>query len=136
MGIKLSEQVKFDIGLVPQALNDSNETGSWFAMKDFRRVTAVLLGGALANTKASTIELLQAQDDQGTGAKAISSKSATYTCSEVAGVTEHSAYVEADHFDLDKANGFSYVAAKVTTTGDSVVGASLLRSEGRDAVAN
>ncbi|MFW5777387.1 MAG: hypothetical protein ACOCZB_08900, partial [Spirochaetota bacterium] len=45
--------------------------------------------------------------------------------------TEHLVYVEVEADDLDVANGFEYVAARVTTTADSVVGVLAVRMDGR-----
>ncbi len=69
MNAKLSEISKFDIGLVPQTLNNSNATGAYYPMRDFRRALARLDAGAMAVSKSTKIELLQAQDAAGTGAK-------------------------------------------------------------------
>ncbi len=72
MTATLSEEVKFDIGLVPQTLNNSNATGAWYHLRDFRRALAVMHAGAAAATKTSKIEFLQAKDASGTDAKALS----------------------------------------------------------------
>lgn len=76
---KLYEEFKIDQALVSQALNDSNATGKYFSMKDFRNGLAVLNGGAMAVTKTSKIELLQAKDADGDASKALSGKEATIT---------------------------------------------------------
>lgn len=69
MNAKLSEISKFEIGLVPQTLNNSNATGAYYSMRDFRRALARLNAGATATTKTSKIEFLQAIDASGTGSK-------------------------------------------------------------------
>jgi hypothetical protein len=227
----ISKHHKLAVGLVPQALNNTNVTGRYFHMGMWRRLLAVLMVGAMAATKTTKIELLQATDAAGTGAKGIPSDAgqvatatvtanvsvtaATLTCATVlaaqavtingltftaaaaadlpnrkfavgandtecaaslvlainhaaAGVpgvkatsalgvvtlvatdpgetvitiadpaatitpatTEAQAYVELDGAQLDTANGFEYVAAKVTTTANSVVGVGFIRGEGR-----
>lgn len=219
----LNEEVKFDMGLVPQTLNNSNATGQYFSMRDFRRACAVSTAGAAAATKTTKVEFLQATDAAGTGAKAmtvakektvtantdvleltvalasvlsgdaitinglvftadVSTNYATrkfsisgtdtqdadellacilhetYGCPGLTGsnatgtltlkaarpgevlvsasslaatftiaTTKHFAYVELDGYDLDKANGFQWVACKVTTTGNTPVSVALLR---------
>lgn len=68
---RISEQVKIDIGLVAQALNNTNATGKYHKLQGFRKALAILSGGAMAATKTTKIELLQASDAAGTAAKAI-----------------------------------------------------------------
>ena len=68
---RLSEKVKVDIGVVPQTLNNSNVTGGYFSMTMCRSILAVLICGAMASTKTTKIELLQAQDKAGTNSKGI-----------------------------------------------------------------
>ncbi len=67
----LHEDVKIDQGLPAQALNNTNVTGRYFPLAQARRVLAILSGGAMAATKTTIVELLQAQDHAGTGAKGI-----------------------------------------------------------------
>jgi propanediol dehydratase small subunit len=45
--------------------------------------------------------------------------------------TQAQAYVEVDAGSLDLANGFEYLAVKVTTTATTVVGVALIRGDGR-----
>jgi hypothetical protein len=231
MRAKLSEEAKFDIGLTPQTLNNSNATGAWYQMRDFRRALAVLHAGAAAATKTSKIEFVQAKDASGTDAKAFSPAvettvtansevveltitlatvlateavtvngvtftahaSATTAANRefsisgndaadatelanlinnadygVAGViasvvsnaitlkakrpgeklvsassaastftiatTKHQASVECSHFDLDSGNGFEWVAARVTTTGNTPLSVMFARYEPRESV--
>lgn len=75
----LNKREKLDIALKPQALNNTNATGRYFGMQMFRKAIFWLLGGAMAATKTTKIELLQAKDAAGTGAKAITGAEATIT---------------------------------------------------------
>jgi propanediol dehydratase small subunit len=222
----LNKRAKFDIGLKPQALNNTNATGRYFGLQMFRKAIFWLLGGAMAATKTTKIELLQAKDADGTDAKAIEGADATITANiavteatltcatvlatqavtingltftaaaaadlpnrvfavgaddtacaaslvlainhETAGVPgviassalgvvtlkaanpgdatitiadpaatitaatiEAQAYVEVDVGSLDLADGFEYVAAKVTTTATSVVAVNVVRGDDR-----
>jgi hypothetical protein len=68
---RLTELSKTTIGLVPQALNNSNLTGRYHTTTEGRRLRAWLFGGAMAATKTTKLELLQATDSAGTGAKAV-----------------------------------------------------------------
>ncbi len=68
---RITEEIKVDIGLVAQALNNTNATGKYHPIKDYAAIAAILSGGAMAATKTSKIELLQASDYAGTGSKVI-----------------------------------------------------------------
>jgi hypothetical protein len=228
--MNISKRHKLDVGLAPQALNNTAATGRYYHMAHWRRVLAVLTGGAMAAGKTTKIELVQAKDVAGTGSKGVPTDAgqtaiatvtantkvtaATLTCATVlateavtinglkfvaaaqadlpnrvftvgvddttcaaslvlainhatAGVpglkatsalgvvtliatdpgettititdpaantitpatTQAIAYVELDVAQLDK--GFDFVAAKVTTSANSVVGVTLVRGEGR-----
>jgi len=54
------EDSKIDVGLVSQALNNTNITGKYHAMKEFRSALAVLSGGPMAVTKTTKLEILEA----------------------------------------------------------------------------
>jgi len=68
---KIYEKVKLDIGLKPQTLSNTNITGSYFDMSGYHGATFFLSGAAMATTKATTFELLQATDAEGSGSKGI-----------------------------------------------------------------
>lgn len=217
----LYKRAKFDIGLVSQALNNTNTTGKYFGMQMFRKALFILIGGAMVATKTTTIEILQAKDADGTSAKAITDAAATITANTsvtaatltlssvqaddtvtINGITfkaaaaedlpnhvfaigandtacaaslvkainaanigivassalgvvtlkavedttitienpantitaatlEAQAYVEVDVGSLDHANGYEYLAAKVTTTANTAVSVALVRGDGR-----
>ena len=76
----LYKRAKVDIGLVPQALNNNNNspsTGKYFPMHMFNKALFWLLGGAMDATKTTSIEIWQAKDANGTDAKAITNANAT-----------------------------------------------------------
>lgn len=225
--MQISKRHKVDVGLISQSLNNTNATGRFYPMGMWRRALAVLLGGAMAATKTTKVELVQATDAAGTGVKAVAGAEATITANtnvtaatltlatvladqtvtingvvftahadtttaanrefSIAGddtadaaalaglinnaaygvpgvtataaaavitltatdpgetlitatasaatvtvaTTQAVAYVEMDTAALDVDNGFEYVAVKVTTTANTVVGVNLLRGEGR-----
>ncbi len=225
MKVRISEDVKLDIGLVSQALTN-NAIGKYHPVKDYPRICALLSGGAMAATKTTKVEILQAKDADGSEEKGIPSTTdqlakaeitanekitegtvdlttvantdivtvndidftkaaatseadrefadaaglvscinhATYGVpgvkasfsgtvvtvwseepgemvvtlkkTEVAGTitlatTKAQAFVEIDTRQMDKKNGFSHVAAKVTTTAVSNVAVALLRGNAR-----
>ena len=65
------EDSKVDIGLVSQALNNSNVTGKYHPLGEYRSVLAILSGGAMAVTKTTKLELLQAKDADGGSSKVL-----------------------------------------------------------------
>lgn len=83
MKVRISEDVKLDVGLVSQALNNTNATGKYHPVKDYHRICAVLNGGAMAATKTTKVELLQAKDNAGTDAKGIPSTAGQLATAEI-----------------------------------------------------
>ena len=83
MKTRIHEDVKIDIGLVSQALNNSDVTGKYHSLKDYRSALAILNSGAMAATKTTKIELLQAKDAAGTGAKGIPTTAAQEALAEI-----------------------------------------------------
>ena len=69
MGNNFSENLKIDLGIVPQAINNTNVTGRYFDVRRHPHILAICNGGALAATKTTKLELLQATDAAGTSAK-------------------------------------------------------------------
>ena len=47
---RITEEIKVDIGLVSQALNNSNATGKYHPIKDYPKIAAVLIAAAMAAT--------------------------------------------------------------------------------------
>ncbi len=70
---RIYEANKLDIALVPQAINNTNVIGYYFPVKNYGRILGLLQGGAMAATKTTKLELLQAKDADGTDAKGIPS---------------------------------------------------------------
>ncbi len=110
---KLYEGAKMDIGLVSQALNNTNATGPYYDMRPFRKALALLNGGAMAATKTTKIELLQAKDAEATDAKAITSASATVTANTL--VTEATVELASvANTDVVTINGIDFTKAAAT----------------------
>ena len=91
MKVRISEDVKLDIGLVSQALNNTDATGKYHPVKDYSRICAILNGGAMAATKTTKVELLQAKDNGGTDSKGIPT---TGTQAAVAEITANALVTE------------------------------------------
>ena len=75
----LTEDAKVDIGMVGQAISNGNITGRYYDMANYRRAVAILVDGASADTKVSTIAFMQATDGAASGAKAIAGATASVT---------------------------------------------------------
>jgi len=79
MAGRLYEGSKVDVGLVPQALNNTNVTGAYHPFDRAREMLAVLIVGAMAATKTAILALYEAKDATGTDAQALTDKSVTIT---------------------------------------------------------
>lgn len=117
---KLYEGVKLDIGLKPQALNNTNATGEYYAMKDYRGALAVLSVGAMAVEKTAKLEFLQATNNAGGSAKGIPSTAAQAATAEITANTNVSectvvlsSVAAADAVII---NGLTFTAHANTTT--------------------
>jgi hypothetical protein len=114
---RLSEHVTAFPGLTPQALDNTNVTGRYVKGDIYRRLRATLQVGAMATTKTAKLELLQASDSAGTGAKAITGASATVTAE--AEVNECSVdLTNSDTGDTVTVNGITYTDAAATSVAD------------------
>jgi hypothetical protein len=122
MKVRISEDVKLDVGLVSQALNNSNVTGKYHPVKDYPRICAVLDGGAMAATKTSKVELLQAKDNGGTDAKGIPSDADQQAAAEItanAKITEGTVdLTNVANTDVVTVNGIDFTKAAATSEAD------------------
>lgn len=117
MGRKLTEVVKFVQAITPQDIA-TDRTSAYQPMKDVGRVVATANIATVAEGKKATIQILQAKDSSGTGAKALSA-----LVEDTAGTGGEAMYlkVEAEAADMD--DGFTHVAVQVTSdTAVAVIG--------------
>lgn len=116
----IETRTKFDVALVGQTINNTNVTGRYFRMDDAERATFVLIGGALAAGKKTKIEVLQATDEAGTGAKGIPSTAGQTAVAELTANTKITectlALVNVANADIVKINGLTFTAHTNTTT--------------------
>ncbi|MBA7688666.1 hypothetical protein ES703_97155 [subsurface metagenome] len=82
---RIYEDVKLDIGLVSQALNNNNVTGKYHPLAEHRCALAILSGGAMAKTKTTKIEIYEAKN-AAAGSAQVLAGSALITANEL--VTE------------------------------------------------
>lgn len=95
---KITERRKFDIGLIPQTINNSNVTGDYYDMRGYTKALAVVLDGASVVNKTTKVEFIQATAAAGTGAKVVkqdnsstgteSSATSTAAAAKITDVTE------------------------------------------------
>lgn len=105
----ISEDIKLDIALVPQSLNGAG-TGPYYKLDKYRKALFAVELGAMAAGATSAIQVMQAQDAAGTGAKAITNNAATITANtKVSAATITCTSVVAT--DAVVINGLTYTAA-------------------------
>lgn len=119
---RLSDAAKVDIGLVPQALNNSNATGRYYKMDMWRRALAKLTVGAMAAGTTAKVEFLQAKDASGTDAKGIpddAGQEAVATITANTAVTAMTITVGAPaDGDTVTINGVTFTKAAATSVAD------------------
>lgn len=112
---RINETQKIDLALVPQTINNTNVTGRYFSMRDYRAALAVMNVGAAAATKTVKLELFEATDADGTGGQLITGATATITANTaVTKATVALATVLAGH--TVTINGVTFTAHSSTTT--------------------
>lgn len=109
--MKISERVQIKQGVTPQDIV-GGKTSAYYSMAGVGRVLAQLTTATVAEGKKATIQLMQAKDAAGTGAKVLGA-----AVEKVAGVGGEAIFIqaEANASDLDIANGYSYVAVQVSS---------------------
>ena len=71
------ENLRIDMGLVPQSLASTNATGKYFNMKEFRSALAVLTAGNIAAGGSAAIQIMEAKTEAAGSAQALTSRVAT-----------------------------------------------------------
>jgi hypothetical protein len=119
---RIFEDPKFDIGIVSQALSDTNTTGIYHNMAGVEKLLAVLVGGAMAEDKATELELLQATDVDATGAKGIPTTAAQEATAEITANADVAkatiALGSAVATDVVEINGIEFTMAASTSVED------------------
>jgi hypothetical protein len=105
----LSEAVKVDIGLTSQSLNSAG-TGPYYSMKNYGKALFVVELGAMAAGATSALQVMQARDAGGAGAKAVTNNLATIDANiHVAAATLTVAAVQVG--DKVTVNGLTFTGA-------------------------
>lgn len=106
----ISEKVKMDVGLIPISLNGAG-TGPYYNMQSSRKAVFAVELGAMAAAATSVIQVMQAQNAAGTGAKVITNNAATVTANinvTTAAFTSAVVHVAGDAYTV---NGLTFTAA-------------------------
>lgn len=124
----LTEEIDVVLGVTPQDIGTADVTGAYVAVGGYTRILATLITASLTAAETATVELLQATDSSGTGAKALAAAvTATAPTGNGVVIAEVGSLID----DLDSNNGFAYVAVKVTCSEDAKVGAATLALGGK-----
>jgi len=107
---KMNEELEVVQGVEPQDVGTADVTGDYLAMDGADQILATFTTEALTTGKIGTVELLQATDSSGTGAKALAT--AVSGTSVDSGAVTVSVGVKSDDFDTN--NDFAFYAVKVT----------------------
>lgn len=122
--MRLSERLKIDTALTPISLNGAG-TGEYFGLRGYRKALFAVEIGAMAAAATSIMQVMQAQDAQGTGAKVVTNNAATITANTkvaAALLTSGAVHVAGNTYTI---NGlvFTAAAADVPTSRTYAIGA-------------
>ena len=99
------------LGVVPPVTGiQSGVNSGWIDMSTERQLLCIVNGG-VASVGSIDVKLQQATSGAGAGAKDISGKAITQITAD-----DQTATIELSAWELDRANGFTFVSADVTTT--------------------
>src|SRR5256885_148644 len=105
---KLTEALAFDCIVPPQDVGTADVTGAFVDVSDCHRFAVLAKAGAVTAAKILTVQLRQAKDAAGTGAKDLG---APVTSVGAGGTPPADVEIEKLCSDLDGANGFTHVTA-------------------------
>jgi len=122
---RIIEREKIDTALLPQSIASTNKTGFYLHLSSFRQIVFILLTAAIAAGKSAVIQLMQATDQNGTGAKVITS--ATVTIAPfVNAVSASIDLTSAANTDVVTVNGTSFTKAAAASGTDFSTAADLV----------
>jgi len=120
---KLTEALAFDCIVAPQDVGTADVTGAWTTVADAKRFVVLAKAGAVTAAKILTVQLRQAQDAAGTGAKDLGTP---VTSVGVGGAAPPDVEIEHYAADLDSKNGFTFVTAVLGIDENAKLGAAYL----------
>lgn len=129
MTMKLTEALAIDCIVPPQDVGTADVTGSWIDVSKCGRFVVLAKAGAVTAAKVLTVQLRQAKDAAGTGAKDLGTP---VTAVGVGGAAPPDVEIEKTPFDLDGANDFTHVTAVLGIDENAKLGAAyVVRGERR-----
>lgn len=128
---KMHENQHLAVGLLPQSLATTNQTGAFLSLADYREALAVLITGPVSESQTAILALYEATDSSGTSAAPISGATVTIT-GAAGGSASGVAAVDMSNFTLS--DGFGYVGCRVTTSDTIVAGVVLMRGDPREGI--
>lgn len=114
---RLCDIVGAFVALASQALNNTNVTGTYLMLRNYRGARFTLNVGAMAATKTTTLALYAAADRDGTDAAAITGASAVVTANTKV-VKATADLTSAAATDVVTVNGVSFTMAAATSAAD------------------
>lgn len=129
MNKKISEMLRIEEGVLNADVG-TDRTSAYIDASGWRRFASKVFAKDVNSDKVVTVQLLQATDSSGTGAKALSSEVTATSDDSPSG--DINAIAEAQDTDFDADNGFQYIAVKVTSDDTTVLAsANLIMAEPR-----
>jgi len=126
---KLTETLAFDAIVAPQDVGTADVTGAFIDVSDAKRFVVLAKAGAVTAGKTLTVQLRQAKDAAGTGAKDLGTP---VTAVGAGGNAPADVAIEKYAADLDGANGFTHVTAVLGIDENAKLGAAyVVRGERR-----
>jgi len=129
--IKFQEMMETNISLDVQDITAEEQTpnGQWVSMEEFRRAVAVMVTekGPATDPGDVTLQLRQAKDEDGDGAKDLGDEVKINLETDEAGLL----IAEAEVADLDHDNDFSYIGVQVESAETCEAGVVIHRFYGR-----
>ena len=123
MGSLMSEEVALVATIDPDANAAGTHGSDWVDMTVFQQAMCTLYVGTLGTTAGALVQIEQATDSSGTGAKDITGK-VTTELTAVGTDSDKQAIINIDANELDVANDFTHIRAVMTiatATSDSAV---------------
>ena len=120
MNSKLTERLDLQSIIAPQDVGTADVTGTYVDVSKAGRFVVLAKAGAVTAAKILTVQLMQAQDAAGTGAKVLG---AAVTAAGAGGAAPADIEIEKKVEELDGANGFTHVTAVLGIDENAKLGA-------------
>lgn len=120
MNSKLTERLDLQSIIAPADVGTADVTGTYVDVSKAGRFVVLAKAGAVTAGKILTVQLMQAQDAAGTGAKVLG---AAVTAAGAGGAAPADVEVEKKVEELDGANGFTHVTATLGIDENAKLGA-------------